>query len=60
MNTNYKTQFWGSSIEVVPVGLCHVQLNAFQEEYIINRPSSIAQNIIFGNMYIEHCGTLIC
>ena len=60
MNTNYKTQFWGGSIEVIPLGLCHSQLNAFQEEYIVNRPSSIAQNIIFGNMYIEHCGTLHC
>lgn len=35
-------------------------LNKFHEEYIVSRPTSSAQNIIFGNIYIEHSGKLIC
>lgn len=59
-NSHIKTQFWGSSLEIIPIGLSHVVLNKFHEEYIISRPNSTAHNIIFGNIYIEHSGKLIC
>ena len=55
-----KTQFWGASLEVTPLGLSHVQLNKYQEEYVVKRPSSTCHNIIFGQMYIEHSGHLLC
>lgn len=59
MNTSMKSQFWGKSMEVKPLGLIHTVLKGFNgEHYTIERPSSYAQNIIFGNMYIEHVGTL--
>ena len=55
-----KTQFWGASVEVTPLGLSHVQLNKYNEEYVVSRPSSTCHNIIFGQMYIEHSGLLHC
>ena len=45
-------------MEVVQLGLSHVKLNKFQEEYVVQRPSSVAHNLIFGNLYIEHQGIL--
>jgi len=35
MNSFFKTAFWGSSMEVTPLGLTHVQLNKHNEEYVI-------------------------
>jgi oxysterol-binding protein 1 len=60
MNTNMKTHFWGASIEVRPLGLSHVNLTRFGEEYVVIRPVSTCHNLIFGDMYIEHSGKLVC
>lgn len=54
-----KSQFWGKSMEVKPLGLIHIILKKHGgEHYIIERPSTNVQNIIFGNMYIEHVGIM--
>jgi hypothetical protein len=46
-------------MEVKPLGMIHVVLKAYDNEhYTIERPSSLVQNIIFGNMYIEHVGLM--
>jgi hypothetical protein len=46
-------------MEVKPLGMIHIVLKKYNNEhYIIERPSSVVQNIIFGNMYIEHVGIM--
>lgn len=58
-NTRMKTNFWGKSIELKPLGLIHLVFKKFDDEhYLIERASSVVQNIIFGNMYLEHSGTM--
>ena len=49
-HTNVKTRFWGKSLEFKPLGKAHVLLKRQNEHYIIDRPSTSAQNIIFGTM----------
>jgi hypothetical protein len=55
-HTNVKTRFWGKSLEFRPLGKAHVRLKEHNEHYIIDRPSTSAQNIIFGTLYIESSG----
>lgn len=66
MNTNMKTQFWGKSLEVKPLGYQHVRLHVPQangtkkaEHYIVERVNSSVNNLIFGEMYVEHHGTMV-
>lgn len=54
-----KTSFWGKSLEVKPIGLQHVIIKSTEEHYVIERPTSSVNNLIFGDMYIEHTGKLI-
>ena len=53
-----KTSFWGKSLEVVPIGYQHVRLKRTNEHFIIERPISSVNNIIFGEMYIDHYGKM--
>ena len=58
MNTNMKTTFWGKSLEVKPLGLQHIHLKSTDEHFTIERPTSTVQNLIFGEMYVEHIGMM--
>jgi hypothetical protein len=58
MNTKMKTTFWGKSLEVKPLGYQHVRLKKTNEHYIFERPTTVANNLIFGEMYVEHVGTM--
>jgi hypothetical protein len=53
-----KTNFWGKSLEVKPQGYQNVKLKTHGEHYIIERPNSSVNNLIFGEMYIEHHGIM--
>jgi len=53
-----KTSFWGKSLDVTPLGYQHVLFKSTQEHFVIERNSSSVQNLIFGEMYIEHYGTM--
>ena len=54
-----KTTFWGKSLEITPLGNQNVRLKSTQEHFIIERPSSSANNLIFGEMYIDTHGTMV-
>lgn len=58
MNTNMKTSFWGKSLEIKPLGLIHVRLKTTNEHFVIERPNSSANNLIFGELYIDHHGQM--
>lgn len=53
-----KTNFWGKSMDIKPIGLQHVRLKATGEHFIIERPTSSVNNLIFGEMYVEHHGIM--
>jgi hypothetical protein len=58
MNTNMKTTFWGKSLEIKPFGYQHVRLKTTNEHFIIERPNSSVNNLIFGEIYVEHHGLM--
>jgi len=62
MNTSMKTTFWGKSLEVKPLGFQHVRIRfgdlKSTEHYVIERPNSSVNNLIFGEMYVEHFGPM--
>lgn len=53
-----KTNFWGKSLEIKPFGYQNVRLKTTGERFTIERPSSSVNNLIFGEMYVEHSGTM--
>eukprot|EP00826_Nyctotherus_ovalis_P064914 TRINITY_DN9532_c0_g1_i2.p1 TRINITY_DN9532_c0_g1~~TRINITY_DN9532_c0_g1_i2.p1 ORF type:complete len:400 (+),score=96.33 TRINITY_DN9532_c0_g1_i2:1177-2376(+) len=55
LDTNVTTHFWMKSLEFRALGKSHLKLKAFDEEYVVDRPSTYAQNIIFGTLYLD-CG----
>lgn len=58
MNTSMKTSFWGKSLEIKPFGYINVRLKNTGEHFIIERPNSQVNNLIFGEMYVEHSGVM--
>lgn len=59
MNSFMKTSFWGKSLEVKPMGLINIRLKTTKEHITIDRPNSTVNNLIFGDMYIEHQGKML-
>ena len=59
MNSDMKTHFWGASIEILLNGLTHIAIPGYDEIYSISRPSTLVNNLVFGEMYLEHIGEMI-
>ena len=59
MNTNMKSNFWGASFEATPIGLTHIKLDNLPGIYTSSRPSTFVQNMIIGQMYVEHIGDMV-
>lgn len=58
-NTQVTNRFWGNSLEFKPIGKTHLELKTLNETYIFNRPNTLAQNIIFGHLYLDLGGESI-
>ena len=56
--TNVKSKFRGKSIEVHPLGTCHLVLRKTAEHYTWKKVTTTVQNILIGSMYLDHSGTL--
>ena len=54
-----KVSFWGKNIEVKPTSQQKIKLKKTDEVFIIERPSAFANNIIFGEMYVEIAGIMV-
>jgi hypothetical protein len=49
---------WTGVLTAKPIGYQHVILKGTGEHYLIGRPSTTVNNLIFGTMYIEHVGCM--
>lgn len=59
MDTDTKmTISWKGQLLAIPIGFQHVVLKSRNEHYVIGRPPTTVNNLLFGNMYIEHVGTM--
>jgi hypothetical protein len=63
---NVKSKFWGKSLEFYPLGTCHVNLPIFKggflshvEHFTWKKVTTCINNIIMGNLWIDHCGDMI-
>ena len=50
--------FKGSSLEFRPIGLKYCYITEFDELYHIKRPDNSANNIIFGQLYVDMHGEM--
>ena len=55
-----KTQFWGTSIEVVQHCSKHLIIKNHKDRFTLNKPRSAVNNLIVGAMYIDHYGDVPC
>ena len=49
---------WKGVLLAIPIGFQHVILKNRGEHYVIGRPTTTVNNLLFGTMYIEHVGTM--
>lgn len=57
-DTNLKNKFWGKSLEVIPLGNCHLRLKRHGELYTWKKPTTCVHNLIVGTLWIDHYGEL--
>ncbi|KAI8809691.1 Oxysterol-binding protein-domain-containing protein [Cladochytrium replicatum] len=61
---NVKSKFWGKSLEIHPLGSCHVQLPLYGsnagDHYSWRKVTTCVNNLIVGKMWIDHFGDLTC
>lgn len=57
-HTEMKSKFWGKSLEFTPLGKAYFIIG--DQHYMITRPSTIANNIIIGTLYLDLGGTTKC
>ena len=58
-DTSLKNKFWGKSIEVIPLGNCHLRLKRHGELYTWKKPTTCVHNLIVGTLWIDHYGELV-
>ncbi|KAJ3033480.1 hypothetical protein HDV00_006321 [Rhizophlyctis rosea] len=60
---NVKSKFWGKSLELHPLGTCHVRLplpnnSAETEHYSWKKVTTAVNNLIVGKLWIDHYGDM--
>jgi len=48
--------FWGNSVDISSIGNNHFWINKTGDHFTWMNPMSCVHNIIFGRLWIEHCG----
>jgi hypothetical protein len=57
-DTDAKISFNGTFVTALPLGPQIIKLKTSGEVYLITRPTTYINNIIFGNMYLEQVGPM--
>uniref|UniRef100_A0A8C1TSC1 Oxysterol-binding protein n=1 Tax=Cyprinus carpio TaxID=7962 RepID=A0A8C1TSC1_CYPCA len=55
-DVRWKNKFWGKSMEIVPMGVTHLEL--FGDRYEWSKVTSCIHNILSGQRWIEHYGEM--
>ncbi|KAJ3261452.1 hypothetical protein HK104_006821 [Borealophlyctis nickersoniae] len=61
---NVKSKFWGKSLELHPLGTCHVRLpipggGGETEHYSWKKVTTAVNNLIVGKLWIDHYGDMV-
>jgi len=54
-----KTKFWGKSLEIFPVGSQTLTLHRHNDVFVWNKVTTIINNIVLGNKWVDHYGEMI-
>ncbi|KAI3641018.1 hypothetical protein MIR68_001896 [Amoeboaphelidium protococcarum] len=54
-----KTRFRGTSLEIIPLGTCHVLLKSTGEHYSWKKVATQVNNLVIGKLYVQHFGDLV-
>ncbi|KAJ3140607.1 hypothetical protein HDU90_007909 [Geranomyces variabilis] len=63
-----KSKFWGKSLEIHPLGLCHVRLPVYKpgspdivetEHYSWKKVTTVVNNVIVGKLWMDHYGDMV-
>ena len=57
-NSEMKSKFWGKSLEFTPLGKAYFVFG--DQHYVCTKPNTIANNIIFGTLFLDWGGTTEC
>uniref|UniRef100_A0A671M6K8 Oxysterol-binding protein n=1 Tax=Sinocyclocheilus anshuiensis TaxID=1608454 RepID=A0A671M6K8_9TELE len=57
-DVRWKNKFWGKSMEIVPMGVTHLELPGFADRYEWSKVTSCIHNILSGQRWIEHYGEI--
>uniref|UniRef100_A0A673L657 Oxysterol-binding protein n=1 Tax=Sinocyclocheilus rhinocerous TaxID=307959 RepID=A0A673L657_9TELE len=57
-DVRWKNKFWGKSMEIVPMGVTHLELPGFADRYEWSKVTSCIHNILSGRRWIEHYGEI--
>uniref|UniRef100_A0A8C1NIK0 Oxysterol-binding protein n=1 Tax=Cyprinus carpio TaxID=7962 RepID=A0A8C1NIK0_CYPCA len=57
-DVRWKNKFWGKSMEIVPMGVTHLELPGFGDRYEWSKVTSCIHNILSGQRWIEHYGEM--
>ncbi|KAI7798916.1 oxysterol-binding protein-related protein 3a [Triplophysa rosa] len=57
-DVRWKNKFWGKSMEIVPMGVSHLELPGFGDHYEWSKVTSCIHNILSGQRWIEHYGEM--
>uniref|UniRef100_A0A8C2JPK9 Oxysterol-binding protein n=1 Tax=Cyprinus carpio TaxID=7962 RepID=A0A8C2JPK9_CYPCA len=57
-DVRWKNKFWGKSMEIVPMGVTHLELPGFGDRYEWSKVTSCIHNILSGQRWIEHYGEI--
>lgn len=57
-DVRWKNKFWGKSMEIVPMGVTHLELPGFRDHYEWSKVTSCIHNILSGQRWIEHYGEM--
>ncbi|KAI8907712.1 Oxysterol-binding protein-domain-containing protein [Powellomyces hirtus] len=65
---NVKSKFWGKSLEIHPLGACHVRLPLYKpgspeivdtEHFTWKKVTTSVNNVIVGKLWIDHYGDMV-
>lgn len=57
-DSNIKSQFWGKSFEIKPLGNSHIKLKRLNHDITFKKCTTSVKNIIIGQIYIDHFGDM--
>ena len=57
-NTQMKTSFKGTYLQLHPAGTMHVYLKTWDEHYTYIKPMTSVHNLIIGKIYVDHHGRI--